>query len=490
MHIYINGEEVVCSNNFTIEQEMLSTPSVVLNNVYPKTWEEDKDYVSRFYYPEDYSKCLIYDGEELIFAGVVENTGEISLNPREPHFCNLQILDFRTFLSEGELDAFVIYQKTITETLQMIVNDISDYGFVLGNVNILNPNEIIGAYSTKEKTAYDMFQYIADITQSRWTTRMVDENTVAIDFYDPTLMPEGTKIEYTEEFFKNYNIYDMTFNYSSRDYRNKQVMTSDEVYSSITQNESITASGYQTQYNTTEKIGVINSITVNGVSKTFITNTEKELGATADFYYTPKNNYFESDSTLVAGSIVIISYIAIVSGRQIIANQTEINRINDATGRKGVITRYENRRDATTSNELTEIGKSYIKYKGLPEITLTVVTKNNTWNIGEVVEFDAPLEELSTSYMVKKKSIEYIPKADYIVYTYEFTSSFNSEQDINYFDNQRAKTGGNIGDNEYIIRDIDIQNNANLVFYGLTTEEITADGDNVLDSILDSPLNN
>ena len=95
MKVLINNEEVVCSNDFTIEQEMLSTPSVILNNVYPKSWENDKDYVSRFYYPEDYSKCLIYDGEDLIFAGVVENTGEISLNPRYPHYCNLQVLSFK-----------------------------------------------------------------------------------------------------------------------------------------------------------------------------------------------------------------------------------------------------------------------------------------------------------------------------------------------------------------------------------------------------------
>lgn len=490
MHIYINGEEVVCSNDFTIEQEMLSTPSVILNNVYPKTWEDDKDYVSRFYYPEDYSKCLIYDGEELIFAGVVENTGEISLNPREPHFCNLQILDFKTFLSEGELDTFVIYQKTITEAINQIVNNIAGYGFVVGNIDILNPNEIIGAYSTKDKTAYDMFQYIADITQSRWTTRMIDENTVAIDFYDPTLMPEGTAIEYTEEWFEENDIHDMNFSYSSRDYRNKQVMTSNEIYGSISQNEQITANGYQTQFSTTEKIGTINSIKVNGVNKTFTTNGQKELGVTADFYYTSGNNYFESDSTLTAGQVIVISYIPLVVGRQVITNQNEIDRINTAINRKGVVTRYENRNDATTSNELKQIGQSYIKYKGTPEVTLTVETGNNIWNVGETVEFTAPIPELSTNYMVKKKSIEYIPKADYIDYVFELTSSFNSETEINYFDNQRAKNSGNIGEGEFVVRNIDIENTANIIFYGLEVEEITTTGDNVLDSVLDSPINN
>ena len=147
MKILINNEEVVCDKDFTIEQEMLSTPSVILNNVYPKSWETTQDYVTNFYYPEDYSKCLIYDNDNnLIFAGVVENTGEISLNPRYPHYCNLQVLDFKTFLSEGETLDFVIADKTITQAIEQVVNAIADYGFVVGNIEILNPNETIGAY--------------------------------------------------------------------------------------------------------------------------------------------------------------------------------------------------------------------------------------------------------------------------------------------------------------------------------------------------------
>ena len=59
--MFIDNEEVVCNKEFTIKEEMLSTSSTILNNCYPKSWEETKDYVSNFYYPKDYSKCLIYD---------------------------------------------------------------------------------------------------------------------------------------------------------------------------------------------------------------------------------------------------------------------------------------------------------------------------------------------------------------------------------------------------------------------------------------------
>lgn len=490
MKIYIDGIEVVCSNEITIEEEMLNTSSVILNNVYPKTWENTKDYTSNFYYPKDYSKCLIYDGETLIFAGVVENTGNISLNPRQPHYCNLQVLSFKTLLSEGETLDFVIANKTISQAIQQVIDYIADYGFILGNINILNPNEVIGAYSTKDKTPYDVFQYLADITQSRWTTRMIDDKTIAIDFYDPTLMPTGTQIDYTTEFFEQNDIHDITFSYSSKDYRNKQIMTSDEIFGSVIQQETIIANGYQTQFNTAEKIGKINSIKINGVSYTFTTNENKELGVTADFYYTPGDKTFQSNDLQSAGIVIIIEYIPIVLGRQIIINSSEVNRITNSIGLKGTISRYENRNDATTSSELQEIGKSYIKYKGSPEITLNVVTTSNLWNIGESVYFNAPINELKTNYMVKKKTIKYIASIGVIFYTYKMSSNYNSENDINYFDNQRAKTKGNIGVGETIPRQFDIESSANIIFYDTTFNEVTTTGDNVLDSILDSPLNN
>ena len=86
LKMLINNEEVVCNKEFTITEEMLTTSSTILNNCYPKSWENDKNYISRFYYPKDYSKCKIYKDDVLVFCGVVKNSGNISLNPRYPHF--------------------------------------------------------------------------------------------------------------------------------------------------------------------------------------------------------------------------------------------------------------------------------------------------------------------------------------------------------------------------------------------------------------------
>ena len=205
IQMFIGNEEVVCDKEFTITEEMLSTSSTILNNCYPKSWEATHDYVNNFYYPEDYSKFRLLKDNELIFCGIVKNTGNISLNPREPKYCSLQILDFKDFLSNGETLDFVINNKTIVEAIEQVITYVADYGFVLGNINILNGNDVIGAYSTENKTPYDVFQYLADISGARWTTRMVDEDTVAIDFYDPTLMPRADDIEYTQQYFEENN---------------------------------------------------------------------------------------------------------------------------------------------------------------------------------------------------------------------------------------------------------------------------------------------
>lgn len=491
MKVYIDGVEVLCDKNIVIEEEMLNTSSVILNNVFPKSWDVDKDYVTNFYYPPDYSKCLIYDdSNNLIFCGIVRNTGNISLNPREAHYCSVQVLDFKDFLSQGETLDFVLTETTIRDAINRIVNTVADYGFEVGNIDIIGADDIIGTYSTLEKTAYDVFNYIADITQSKWTTRMIDQYTVAIDFYDPSLMPTGTQIEYTTQFFEDYGINNMSFSYSTNDYRNKQVMTSDEVIGSIIQNEVKTADGYTTTFVLDEDIGEVTYIAVNNVEKTITTNSNKEMGDSADFYYTPGSNIIESEDTLSSGATIQISYYPIIRGRQSIINQSEISRVATATGRKGIVARYENRNDATTSVELQKIGQAYIQYKGTPEILLTVESTQNTWNVGEVVDFDAPLDELSTTYLVKKKTINIISTVDTIFYTYEMSSNFNTENAINYFDNQRAKNSGNIGEGEYIDRNEDIENTANVIFYDTTFTEATITGDNTLNCVLNSPFIN
>lgn len=491
LKMLINNEEVVCRKDFTITEEMLATSSTILNNCYPKSWENDKNYVSRFYYPKDYSKCKIYKYDVLVFCGVVKNSGNISLNPRYPHFCSLQILDFKTLLSEGETLDFVINNKTITEAIEMIIDAIKDYGFILGNINIFGADDIIGAYSTQNKTAYDVFQYFADITGSKWFTRLVDEDKVAIDFYDPLLMTRGKNIEYNITWFEENNINDISFNYGSRDYRNKQIMQSDEVYASIDYIDNLVSNGYDSTFLLTSNVGIVKSIKVNNVEVSFTTNVNKEIGIDADFYYTPGKNQIESAETYSAGTRIEIVYTPIVKGRQIVYNNDEVDRVANQTGRKGVIARYENRNDVLSSDELDKVGQSYIKYKGSAEVNLKVVTDDkDIYNIGQIVHFDAPIDDLTQDYMVKRKEIKVINTTDQekIFYTYELSSSFNSERAINWFDNQRNKASGNIQEGESITRNVDIENSANIIFNNYSKIELNVTGDNTLNCGLNAPF--
>ena len=471
MQIYIDNEEVLCNKEIVINEEMLNTSSTILKNCYPKSWELTKDY-TQFYFPKDYSICKIYDNNSnLIFCGIAKNTGNVSLNPRYPHYVDLQILDFKTFLSEGETLDFVIENQTVTQAITTVVNSISDYGFVVGNVQILD-DTTIGAYSTLEKTPYDVFQYFANITGTKWFTRMIDDTTVAIDFYDPTLMNRGNNIEYTKGYFENNDIIDIHFNYSTKDYRNKQVMTSPQVFSNINYTEVFVADGTSDTYVLSSNVGKIISITTGGNNLSFTTKQNRQLGYTADIYYSFGDNTLVTENTFLANTVMKIIYIPLVEGRQVIYNTSEVDRIENSINRKGVVARYETRIDTIDTNELYLIGKSYIKFKGTPEITLTVKSRQNLWNIGEIVYFDAPIDELDKDYMVKSKTIQRLPLNNTIFYTYQLTSSFNDEKAINYFDNQRLKNSGNISEGEFIKRNIDIPSEVNIIFDNLQIVEV------------------
>lgn len=430
---------------------------------------------------------------DVLFAGVVKNSGDISLNPRNPHYCSLQILDYKTFLSESNTLDFVIANKTISEAISMVVNAVSGYGFVVGNIDIDSANDIIGAYSTLNKSAYDVLQYLAEISGSRWRARVVDSLTMAIDFYDPDTLPQAEDIEYTQEYWENNNIVDLTFNYGTRDYRNKQILLSDEVYANINYDETLISNGYSNTFTLQNNIGDVVNVVVDGAEKTIGTNNDKQMGVEADFYFTPGKNVVESNSVYSAGTMIHLTYQPLVKGRQIVYNNSEIDRISQQTQTEGVIARYETRNDVLSSDELEKIAKTYIEYKGKAEVILTLRTQNkDLYNIGEVVYFNAPISDLAQNYMVKSKKVEYvvINKIVNLFYIYELTSSFNSEKAINYFDNQRSKATGNIEEGESITRNVDIETQANIIWSdgSVSSASVTVTGDNVLNCALNSPF--
>lgn len=488
--IYIDEVEVKCDNQFDIEEEFMNPSSIVLTNVYPASWSTT-DLLENYYFPEDYSKCKIYRDDELYFTGIVKNSADMELNPLKPHYCSLQILDPSTLLSEGMTLDYVIADKTVTEAINQVIASISDYGFVAGNIQIPEQYDtLIGAYSTLDKAPFDVFQYLSQISLTRWGTHMVDEDTTAIDFFSPELLDNQGTIELTKDYCSQNNIESITYDYSTDDYRNRQIITSDEVYGNIEQSQTIITDGYSTSFTTEQKIGRINSITVNGTERTFATSDEKDLGITADFYYKVAENSFDSSETYSAGSEIEINYIPIIQGREITYNSAETSRISNNLNRNGTISRYENRTDVTSSKELQLVGQSYIKFNGMAKITLTVKARTDFLKLGGKYHFDAPIDELDGDYLVKTKKTTVTQSGEYnwFIYEYELTNSFDVENEINYFDNQRAKANGNISQGEYVARNVDVENTANIIFSNLQITELTIDGDNTLEAGLDMPL--
>jgi hypothetical protein len=484
IQVFIDNVEVLCERDIIIKEEYLNVPSVILNNVYPKN-----STIYDFYIPKDYSSVKIIDGETLLFAGVVKNTGNASLNFNKPKFISVEALDYKTFLSESKTLDYVISDKTVTEAITQVLEQIDEYGFIEGNIEITN-DVTIQAYSTLNQTAYDVLQYLAELSQAVWTTRVIDEDTIAIDFYDPLNIPKASDIEYTEEYCNTNKIIDISYNIGTRDYRNKQYITSKQVYSSIDIEENIITDGYSKVFPTEQRIGKINSITIDGSSANFATQAEKDIGISSDFYYKMGENQISTDYDLASDSVIVINYKALVQGRQFSSNSNEIARIKKQTGRDGTITRNESRDDLISTEDLAIVAANHIKYKGMPEITVNVVSENDIFSIGQQVYFNAPIEELKTNYLIKSKTIKIRSFGDEqrIVYEYTLNNAYNVENAINFFDNQRRKTSSNISEGQVVTRNIDITGEAIIEFNNLVITELEGTGSNELDCALDSPL--
>lgn len=599
MNIYINNEEVLCASKMTIKEQLKNTSSVILNNVYPKAWEQDKDYVSRFYMPKDYSHCSIKNDSEtetevdftnnvyiennravdgsmkltysersnityirvipgktytitynnkygssigvfqsnsieigaqlygsgnvqngegtrtitpmrkyiisysklgrdavtftqvktsmannLVFSGMVKNSGNIELNPRYPHYSTLQILDYKAFLSEGDTLNYVLESQTTKSAIKNIIKDLD--GFYVGELNI--PDETIAAYNCNEKTAYDVFEYLTEITGSIWYTKAISETTIMINFSTTDALVQRPNIEYTKQYFEENNIQDIKYSYSSNDYRNKQAIVNEDATANISQTEYLTYNG---EYmNTTYPIGKMSSITSGSKSYTFASTEAESNGVYANFYFTINDKKIEPNITIATGSVFKVTYYPKVITRQVAYNESEIKRINENTKRNGIIARYEKRTDTNNEKSLAQIAQSYLDYKGTPEITIQVLTyEKDIFNIGDRVFFNGPLESLKTNYLVTEKEIEMITAGSEqtIFYKYKLSSSFNDESAINYFDNQRRKLEGNIEEGQYISRYIDLPSSVNIIFYGVEFQDIPAPND-ALDGVLDIEL--
>lgn len=494
IHMYIAGEEVVCDKEIQVAENLLNCSSTALYNCYPLSWEVDKDYVSRFYFPKDYSKFEMIINGVIAFKGVVKRSKPVNLSPFKPHWATLQVLDYKTFLSEGNQLNFVLKDVTIRQAIEQILNAYGGYNFVVGNLNIGNKvNDIIKNYNCNEKTPYDCLNYIADLTQSIWVTRYSNSN-IAVDFYSYDNLPYGKHISYSKEYFENNSIVSIEYLFDSDDYRNVQVVTANEVQSSITLENKFIVNGVEETFLLEEPVSNISRITLAGNELTF---GVEETDVDFDVYYKYGSNEIKLVADNIAGTTLKITYYPIVDGRQKLKNPVEINRISTQNTNVGEIARYEKREEAYTSQELGQIAQSYLYFKGKQAVTLQVKTLNNDmWNVGDTCYFDnnniEDLNDLVGNYIVKSKSIQIMQNnannTAQIFYVYELINNFNFESAINFFDNQRAKQIGNINDGEFINRYIDFEDSINIIFEGYTTEDLIVEAGNKLEAELEFNL--
>lgn len=325
----IDNVPVVCSNEFEIVEQLTNTSTIVLKNCYPQLWETTHDYVNKFYMPKDYSRFELYINLELVFVGVVKRQQAMDLSPSKFHGATLQVLDYKTFLSEGEQLNFVIVNSTIQSCIEQILEKYSDYNFELGDLNVSADklNQVVNNYNCNEKTPYDCLTYFANLVQAVWKTRYnTDDDKTYIDFYEIDQLPEGQTLYYDKDWANENSIIDLKYSFNTNDYRNKQIITADQVGSNIQDTDTFFCNGSQRVFKMEYPIYKIVSAKLNGVNLKVM--SQHIVGQRANAYYEIGTDELELVSTPEAGNQLDVVYIPMIAGRQIVKNEIEIDRIH------------------------------------------------------------------------------------------------------------------------------------------------------------------
>ena len=235
-------------------------------------------------------------------------------------------------MSEGDLLNYVMPSMSISDVLKYLVKDLN--GFYLGQIEIDN-DDTIATYNCNNKTPHDVLEYIAEVSGAIWFTRVLDDKVVSINLISPGQLETETTIEYTEEYFIENNIVDISYSYNAQDYRNKQIITNDEATSDVEHTEVVLYEGgnITTEYLVAKLVSV-----KNGWIPYTVAN--KLSGENAHFIYDYGSDIVEVNS-VNTGYLFTLTYYPIINLRQVAYNQDEIERITDVMS--GVISRYEKR---------------------------------------------------------------------------------------------------------------------------------------------------
>lgn len=450
IRLFINGEEHDFDRKFSYKEHPYNTTTITLNNVIKKNQNVYPQNTQNVNINSPFSLGELYDGDKLIFFGIVQATGRLSLMPNSLKTISIEMADVRKWLNYLKPINKKYFNVDPSTMVSDLIQNINEPFIQIGKLEFTN-NDPIQAYNTQDKSLYQLLkEVIGPITQSILYFT-IENHVLKINYKNLESFNTVSPIELNtldQEFLKTYKVLDVQFSSNNDNYSNIINYSSDNIVSNLSTKEelSITADNL-TLKNSLIKINIENTYMLNSANqklKAVIINKKYfNEDIYYDFIYEEDSNTLEVRPELVnSGYKLVIEYYSKVRWSIELEDNLEISKVSNLSQTSGKIYCVDKFNDITSSSDLIRKAKHKLNISSKPRQVITLSCREKLWDILEGVKVTTPLNDINGIYYLKNIKGTFQANDDELFkeYEYELTQILDFDDFINYYDNQSYRS--------------------------------------------------
>lgn len=464
LQLFINKKEYDFSNQVSFHLHPYNFSSFVFHNVIPKELNVYPKNL-KLWKIDEFSLAEVYNNGELIFVGLANASGRLSLFKNVLKTCSLEITDIRKWLSLTQPINLVVNNVTPYQLLETILRETTLPNIGMGYITFKQNSDLdIKSYSLKNKTLWQLLkEVIAPLTNSHlyFTVDQTDGVKLLVNYKTFEEMENNVSpkvLDLTQDdVVEKLKILSLEYTNEINSYANMISLSSENIQSQKPLQDVFTLGSEETAY-ARRDIFLLDDkncwLEEDGVRRPLnITEIQKlEEGDYYDVTYQAGNREINFNPTLIGRKIKIgISYYYQTYWVLEDRNVGEVNRIKSISHSDGIVFQSDKFNDVTSLLELEKRLNFKLQNASSPRNRLVLQTRELTWDINETVEVKTEEPSLNGKYFIQSIDGEVLlNKRDYLgTYTYTLNSYRNLDEFTNFFDNQNYRT--NILFNEQVV---------------------------------------
>ena len=461
--LFINDEEYLFDDKVSFEFHPTNFSSITFNGVIKKSIinKLNEVFINREF---TFVEIREADGITVLWVGLVNDTGRLSLLPNSLKTFSIKVSDFRKWLSLTKPITTIYINKTPYEILSDLIQKLREPRIQLGSINFDQTSDFtIKAYSTENKTLYQVFKDVMERQTNSVLYFTLNDGVLFINYksksqfnvVNPLVLDLKDQV-----FLANFQILDVEYENDTTDYYNYLTYSSDNVISKVFKTETDLLVNEKTVLLWETPIIVVNDLAYTFITdgktgvkrQPIIINKDEYIkGQFYDFLYSPKQNSLEVNNPNDVDRLTISYYVKTPLSLEA-KNVQEILNISKLSKTNGIVFKQEKFNDISNPDDLLSAVQNDLSKYSKPKKLLTVTARQLIWDLLDTVHVINASTLIDGFYVVKSLSgsVQSLGSDLFYELTYNLQESRNLNTLVNKYDNQSYRDNPVIKDKQII----------------------------------------